>query len=180
MERAIALEEERVSSVTTENRGDEKGGRRRFIGCAANRNDFRHCHHGGHIGPVFLGRFYSAPPRRSRLACGVAIAVGALGFWSLSLFPFIKYPLNPPGASDEATLLARQFGQTLFMLISAAAVGVALDAFRRIQPNFTEFNARRGWYGATLGVYGLLAIAMAFVFPGHPNPAPVPVPVPID
>ena len=91
------------------------------------------------------------------------------------MFSFIKYPLNPPGASDEATLLARQLGQTLFMLISAAAVGVALDAFRRIQLNFTEFTARRVWYGVTLRVYGLLAIAMAFVFPGNPNPAPVPI-----
>ena len=63
----------------------------------------------------------------------VALSVGALGFWSLSLFPFIRYPVSPPpGVGSEATIVARQLGQVLFMLISAAAIGVALDAIRRI------------------------------------------------
>lgn len=50
----------------------------------------------------------------------------------MSLFPFIKYPLNPPGVGDETTLVARQLGQTLFMLTSAAAVGGVLDTIHRI------------------------------------------------
>ena len=108
-------------------------------------------------------------------AVWVAITVGALGFWSLSLFPFIKYPLNPPGVGDEATLLMRQFGQTLFMLISAAAIGVALDAFRRINQNFGEFAARRIWYAGVLGIYAVLALIIVFAFPGNPDPVPVPL-----
>ena len=105
----------------------------------------------------------------------VAITVGALGFWSLSLFPFIKYPLNPPGVGDEATLLMRQFGQTLFMLISAAAIGIALDAIRRIHQNFADFSSRRTWYAGTAAVYAILALVMVFAFPGNPDPVPVPL-----
>ena len=176
MERAIALEEERSASVTSA--AEEEEGPSTDVPLGVQR-----------VGMVFgtiiygaiLGLFFSVGfVLLHRAAPGwpvvwVAFAVGALGFWSLSLFPFIRYPLNPPGVGDEATLLARQFGQTLMMLLSAVAVGVALDAFRRINENFAELASRRIWYGGVLGVYAILAIVMAFAFPGNPDPVPVPI-----
>ena len=177
MERAIALEEERSASVTSGAAEEEEGpstdvplGVQR-VGMAL----------GTIIYGAILGLFFSVGfVLLHRAAPGwpvvwVALTVGVLGFWSLSLFPFIKYPLNPPGVGDEATLLTRQFGQTLMMLLSAVAIGVVLDAFRRINQNFAEFASRRVWYGGVLGVYAILAIVMAFAFPGNPDPVPVPI-----
>lgn len=105
----------------------------------------------------------------------VALGVGALGFWSLSLFPFIKYPLNPPGVGDEATLVVRQLGQTLFMLISALAAGLALDLFRRINQNVEVLSSRLAAYGTVVAAYAGIALAIVFAFPGNPDPVPVPV-----
>ena len=175
MERAIALEEERAASVSPSGSADESGpevslGVQR-IGMTA----------GTAIYGAIIGIFFAAGfVLLHRAAPGwpvvwVALTVGALGFWSLSLFPFIRYPVNPPGVGDEATLVARQLGQVLFMLISAAAIGVALDAVKRVHQNFAEFSARRIWYGGVLGVYAVLALVMVFVFPGNPDPVPVPI-----
>ena len=105
----------------------------------------------------------------------VAITVGALGFWSISLFPFIKYPLNPPGVGDEVTLVARQLGQTFFILISAAAVGVALEVFRRINQNVRVLSSRLYAYGAVLAGYAGIALVIVFAFSGNPDPVPVPL-----
>ena len=176
MERAIALEEERAASVTSAAEEEEEGGAEVSLGVQRIGMVLGTAIMGAILGLFFAVGFvllHRAAPGWS--VVWVALTIGALGFWSLSLFPFIKYPLNPPGVGEEASLAARQLGQLLFMLISAAAVGVALDAIRRIQQNFADFSARRIWYGGVLGVYAILAIVMVFVFPGNPDPVPVPI-----
>ena len=177
MERAIAIEEELSASVTPAgDEEEEEEGIPVSLGVQRVGMVFGTAIYGAILGLFFSVGFvllHRAAPGWP--AVWVAITVGALGFWSLSLFPFIKYPLNPPGVGDEATLLMRQFGQTLFMLISAAAIGVALDAFRRINQNFGEFAARRVWYAGVLGVYAVLALIIVFAFPGNPDPVPVPL-----
>ena len=176
MERAIALEEERAASVTSDAAEEEEGGAEVSLGVQRIGMVLGTAIYGAIFGLFFAAGFvllHRAAPGWS--VVWVALTIGALGFWSLSLFPFIKYPLNPPGVGEEASLAARQLGQLLFMLISAAAVGVALDAIRRIQQNFADFAARRLWYGGVLGIYAILAIVMAFVFPGNPDPVPVPI-----
>ena len=176
MERAIALEEERAASVTSADAEEEDEGIPVSLGVQRIGMVFGTAIYGAILGLFFAVGFVLL----HRVAPGwpvvwVAVTVGALGFWSLSLFPFIKYPLNPPGVGDEATLLMRQFGQTLFMLLSAAAVGVGLDAARRIQQNLAGSASSRAWYGGVLGVYAVLALVMVFAFPGNPDPVPVPL-----
>jgi predicted permease len=177
MERAIVLEEERAAAETLpaptaaeEPSTDVSLGLQR-IGFALGTAGY-----GAIFGLFFAAGFvllHRAAPNWPII--WVALTVGALGFWSISLFPFIKYPLNPPGVGDEGTLLARQLGQTLFIVISVVAVAVALDAFRRINENFSEFSARKTWYGLTLLTYAVLALVMVFIFPGNPDPVPVPI-----
>ena len=176
MERAIDLEDQRSASVTPAGADEEEAGPEVPLGVQRIGMVLGTVIYGAIIGLFFSVGFvllHRAAPDWP--VVWVALTIGALGFWSLSLFPFIKYPLNPPGVGDEATLLARQFGQTLFMLISAAAIGVGLDAVRRIQQNVGEFASRRVWYGGVLGIYAILALVMVFAFPGHPDPVPVPI-----
>lgn len=170
MERAIDLEGERAASVTPADAEEEdEGGVEVSLGVQRVGMVFGTAIYGAILGLFFSAGFvllHRAAPGWP--AVWVALAVGALGFWSLSLFPFIKYPLNPPGVGDEATLLSRQLGQALFMLLSAAAVGLALDAVRR-------FSGRPALLAALLAGYGALALVMVFAFPGNPDPVPVPI-----
>ena len=169
MERAIDLEGERVASVTPADAAEEEGGVEVSLGVQRVGMVFGTAIYGAILGLFFAAGFvllHRAAPGWP--AVWVALAVGALGFWSLSLFPFIKYPLNPPGVGDEATLLSRQLGQALFMLLSAAAVGLALDAVRRS-------HGRPALLAALLAGYGALALVMVFAFPGNPDPVPVPI-----
>ena len=170
MERAIDLEGERVASVTPSDVADEEeGGVEVSLGVQRVGMVFGTAIYGAILGLFFAAGFvllHRAAPGWP--AVWVALAVGALGFWSLSLFPFIKYPLNPPGVGDEATLLSRQLGQALFMLLSAVAVGLALDAVRRS-------HGRPALLAALLAGYGALALVMVFAFPGNPDPVPVPI-----
>lgn len=175
MERAIALEGEMAASVTSPGAEEEEAGAEVSLGVQRIGMVLGTVIFGAILGLFFAAGFvllHRAAPGWS--VVWVALTVGALGFWCLSLFPFIKYPLNPPGVGEEASLAARQLGQLLFMLISAAAVGVALDAIRRIQQNLADFASRRIWYGGVLGVYAILALVMVFVFPGNSDPVPVP------
>ena len=171
MERAIDLEGERVASVTPADADvdEDEGGVEVSLGVQRVGMVFGTAIYGAILGLFFAAGFvllHRAAPGWP--AVWVALAVGALGFWSLSLFPFIKYPLNPPGVGDEATLLSRQLGQALFMLLSAAAVGLALDVVRRS-------HGRPALLAALLAGYGALALVMVFAFPGNPDPAPVPI-----
>ncbi len=177
MERAIALEEERSASVTPAGaEEEEEEGIPISLGIQRIGMVIAMGIYGAilalffSVGFVLLHRVAPDWP-----VVWVALAVGALGFWSLSLFPFIKFPLNPPGVGDEATLLSRQLGQTLFMLISAVAVGVALEAVRRINQNIAELASRRLWYAGVLGIYAALALIIVFAIPGNPDPVPVPI-----
>lgn len=47
------------------------------------------------------------------------LLIAAVGFLSIALIPFLKYPLNPPGSGEEDTLLFRQGFQTLSFILSA-------------------------------------------------------------
>ena len=177
LERAIVLEEERAAAETMpapaeadEETGSVSLGVQRIgmvIGDSAR---------GAVFGLLFAAGFVLL--RRTAPGWPViwtALAVAALGFWSISLFPFVKYPLNPPGVGDEGTLLMRQVGQFLFMVISAVAVAVVLDMMRRVNANFSDLPVRRKWYGLALAVYAVLAVVMVFIFPGNPDPVPVPI-----
>lgn len=176
MERAIVLEEER--SATEAPSGEEGEGPSTDVSLGNQRIGmvFGTAIYGAIIGLLFAVGFvllHRAAPGWSIV--WVAVTVGFLGFWSVSLFPFIRYPLNPPGVGDETTLLARQFGQTLFILVSAAAVGLVLDGFRRINQKYVAAAPQRLRYGAILAAYAGLALLMVFVFPGNNDPTPVPL-----
>lgn len=106
---------------------------------------------------------------------GIALVVGVLGFWTLSLFPFFKFPVNPPGVGDEGTLLSRQFFQLLTILLSAAATIGILLAMKVINSGNAQLAQRVPKYlGLAVG-YVIFAVLLLLVVPGNPDPIPVPV-----
>ncbi|MCH7738395.1 MAG: CbtA family protein [Chloroflexi bacterium] len=132
--------------------------------------------YGAVLGIVFAAGFTvlkRAAPNWKPLALAVTIAV--LGFWALSLFPFIRYPLNPPGVGDPDSLTYRQGIQTLFMVLSALGVGVLLFGIRAINEKVQNAGARLKMYGGAALVYAVFNVIMFFAHPANPDPVPVPI-----
>ena len=124
-------------------------------------------------GAVFTGLFHvvrNAFPGWNVWAW--ALIAGFVGFWSVSLFTQIKYPLSPPGIGEEGSLLGRQFFQFLFILLSIAAVVGAGLAIRYIHDSRWEGTQRLlGYLGTAVG-YTIAALIIALAIPGNPDPIP--------
>ena len=174
MERAIVLEEER-SAAESGGVVDDEGplvslGVQR-VGMAIGTGIY-----GAIMGLLFAGGFSLlrriVPSWQPVL---VALAVGALGFWALSLFPFIRYPLNPPGVGDENTLTSRQLWQSVFMILSGVGVAGVLLAVRYVNTLQIPVTQRTQYIGLTLLAYGIFALIIVFAIPGNPDPVPVPI-----
>ena len=100
-----------------------------------------------------------------------AAVAGLLGFWGVSMYAQIKFPLNPPGIGDEGTLLARQGFQFLFIAVSTVSVGAVVYGVGLV--NRTSAASGR-WlrYGAIGLAYAVVALLLAFAVPGVRDAAP--------
>jgi hypothetical protein len=105
----------------------------------------------------------------------LAVTVAALGFWALSLFPFIRYPLNPPGVGNEDTLTYRQGLQTLFMILSVVGVGILFYGIRAINETAKDASIRFRMYGGAALIYVAFNVILFFAFPANPDEVPVPI-----
>jgi hypothetical protein len=93
---------------------------------------------------------------------GLALALGLL--WSVALFPFLKFPANPPGVGDEATVEARQAGYLLFTAASAAAL---LAAWRLARAGGSPWR-----WAVALGLYATACLLLYFLLPGPDDEVP--------
>ena len=179
MERAIVLEEERSAGgppPTPEELAAETpvslGVQR--IGMAAGTTIY-----GAVLGLIFAGGYTllrRAVPEWNIAA--LAAVVGILGFWAISLFPFIKFPLNPPGVGDGETLLFRQLMQTSFFVLSGVGIAGLLIVIRRIRqasPAGARAGTGLGPYALAIVGYAVFALIIVFAIPGNPDPVPVPI-----
>ena len=100
-----------------------------------------------------------------------AAVAGLLGFWSVSMYTQIKFPLNPPGVGDEGTLLARQGFQFLFMAVSAIAAILVIYGVGVV--NRTAAGGARWTRYAGIGLaYAVVALLLAFALPSVRDGAP--------
>ena len=173
IERAIDFEEAQ-SALANPNAADEDPliplGAQRW-GMAAGTGIY-----GAILGVVFAAGFTAlrrVVPDWKPLA--MAVTVAALGFWALSLFPFIRYPLNPPGVGESDSLTYRQGLQVMFMILSVLGVGVLLFGLRAINERVRDTAARFRMYGGAALVYGVFAAILFFAHPANPDPVPVPI-----
>lgn len=118
---------------------------------------------GATIGGVFAIVYALAQGRLGRLGVrGTALVVALAGFLAVGLLPALKYPANPPGTSDTATIEDRTRWYFLMMAVSVlVVVGGAVLA---------RVLARRlgSWNAAVLAVLaGLLVVGVTYlVLPG--------------
>lgn len=124
-------------------------------------------------GAVFSGLFHlvrQALPGWNMWAW--ALIAGALGFWAISLFTQLKYPLNPPGIGEEGSLLARQAFQFLFILLSVGLVVGAAVVVRRLHGSGGDGARRVLGYIGVAAAYLVAAVVLFIVIPGNPDPIP--------
>ena len=123
---------------------------------------------GGIFAVVFLVMSRRATPRS---VWQRSLLVGGSLLLALYLIPFIRYPANPPGVGDPATIDRRTLGYTLAIAISATGVWAA----RRLALYLRE----RGLDEAVrhLAAAGAIIVTIALEFlllPDNTDPLPVP------
>ncbi len=175
IERAIVLEEERAAAelpvgvVVEEEPPSVSLGVQR-IGMAVGTGIM-----GSVLGLVFAGAYgllrWSFPRWSISL---LVVAAGFIGFWALSLLPFLKYPLVPPGVGEESTLAYRQGAQTLFFVLSGLGVAGLILAFNEIRNSVHAESKRRTLQMLSAAAYIAFLVGIFLIFPGNPDPVPVP------
>ena len=101
-----------------------------------------------------------------------ALIAGLLGFWAVSLFTQIKYPLNPPGIGEDASLLSRQAFQFLFIVLSLAAAAAGCWLMAVIHQSGVRGGQRFLRYAGAGLAYAIVALILAYAIPGNPDPIP--------
>jgi putative cobalt transporter subunit CbtA len=101
------------------------------------------------------------PWERSLGLAGAAL----IGIW---LLPFLRYPANPPGVGDEATVGLRTASWLGAIAIGAAAIVLARRIY--VQLGRAAPPVRQG---AAVGVV-LAGFALLFLLPDNPDPVDVP------
>ncbi|MBI4504373.1 MAG: CbtA family protein [Chloroflexi bacterium] len=125
---------------------------------------------------VFMGLLFGAAfPVLEHLLPAVgtfrrALLAAAASFWALALFPFLRYPANPPGVGQPETIEMRQTAFLLAIVLAVVGLVAACALARRLaQPG----NRWPAW-ALALAAYAGYCLAVFLGLPPNPDPAPVP------
>ena len=124
------------------------------------------------FGAVFAGLYHlarNATPGWNPWAW--AAVAGLLGFWGVSMYSQIKFPLNPPGIGSDETLLARQGFQFLFIAVSTVSVALVIYGFGLVNRSTTGSGRWLRYAGIGLA-YAVVALLLAFAIPNVRDAAP--------
>ena len=91
----------------------------------------------------------------------LALAAG----WTVSVFPFLKYPANPPGVGEPETIGYRQGLYFGFVALSIAGTALAAGLHGRLRRS-------RRWIAPV--AYTLYAVALFALMPSNPDPVRMP------
>lgn len=102
---------------------------------------------------------------------GQALRLGAGGFFALSLVPFMRYPSNPPGVGDSATIGTRSHLYLVVLVIGLVGVTFAGLIARGLRERGVRASLRQ------LAVTGVCfaTIALTFVLPDNTDEVIAPV-----
>ena len=123
------------------------------------------------VGLIFGAVCVLARPRFGNLGVGLtALCAAIAAYWLIGLFPFLKYPANPPGVGDPETITYRQALFVLFWVLSVGGVLVA-GWVHRLLAGRTSAQARAL---AAAGAYAVYALALFALMPPNPDPVQMP------
>jgi Probable cobalt transporter subunit (CbtA) len=98
--------------------------------------------YGTALGGLFALAFAFAYQRIGRLSArGTSALLAAAGFVALFLVPQLKYPSNPPSVGQPETIGYRSELFFLMILISVAALGLAIVIASRLAARYGNWNA---------------------------------------
>jgi predicted cobalt transporter CbtA len=103
-----------------------------------------------------------------------AFALALAAYWAVGLFPLLKYPANPPGVGEAATVAYRQTLYVGFLVLSILGALLVAVAYRRLGRGVEVWQQRRA-RGAVAGlVYVAYAVLLAIGMPDNPDTVPMP------
>jgi predicted cobalt transporter CbtA len=100
-----------------------------------------------------------------------AMAVGAAGFVTVFLVPFLQYPANPPGVGDPASVGRRTL---LFVILLAWSVLAGWGSWRLALALRDRDCPEHLVWAAAVGAYAVAGAAALVVMPGSPDGVDVP------
>lgn len=130
----------------------------------------------GAIWGLFFGVAYRLLERHvDARSVGVrgSLAAGLVG-WSVALFPFLKYPANPPGVGDPATIAQRQALYFGFVALSVVGVVLALGVRSVVASVKAAAETERVSWPVALGVYVFYLAVLYALMPADLDPGEMP------
>lgn len=102
---------------------------------------------------------------------GRALRLGGGAFFALSLVPFLRYPSNPPGVGDSATIDARSHYWTLALVLGLVGATTAGLLARQLKERGTRASHRQLVVAAVL----IATVCLTFALPANEDEISAPV-----
>lgn len=100
--------------------------------------------------------------------------LAALAGWSVAVFPFLKYPANPPGVGDPETIGYRQGLYFGFIGLSIAGTVLAVALHRLLTLRARVASKERVHWLLALAIYAIYSAAVYAAMPPNPDPVRMP------
>jgi hypothetical protein len=94
------------------------------------------------------------------------LIVAGLAGWSVALFPFLKYPANPPGVGEPETIEYRQMLYLGFIVLAVIGMLLAASLRRRLR----GASQGPGSWIAPVAFYAVWALGIYALMPPNPDP----------
>jgi predicted cobalt transporter CbtA len=123
------------------------------------------------VGLIFGAGYALVRPRFGTASLMVNALLSALvAYWLVALYPFLKYPANPPGVGEAETIAYRQSLFILFWVLSIGGLLAAGWVYRLLR---LRTRGAVAW-GLAAATYVVWASVLYAVMPANPDPVTLP------